>query len=198
MEKEAEHRVLTELLKIGVLLARPEYDSRGTDLLALSSDEDRAVFLRLQCKGRSTQKKSFIEIPVGYVSDSFVVFLYTRNKSITNLFCFFRSEIKLWEKTVKNKKEYYILPIAIDHAKQHSFESALWGSKRAALFKLVISKADAGKELVYAIRNAAAHATSVAPEPNYTDNGVSKSAIPPQPGNDRKNWFWNGTSWSRK
>ncbi len=113
LDKEAETRVASELLKYGIIVAKPFVDKSGADLLAMLQVNDSARFIRVQSKGRSIEQSetSHFEIFKTYVTESFVCFLYLRIPSSNDpiLYIFFPEDICSW---TKNSKDQYIFSIS--------------------------------------------------------------------------------------
>ena len=96
LELEAESLIQHELIKHGFNVTKPTFDKEGADLIII--DELKSKFtksLRIQCKGRNLNGKSArVEIPVSYVDENFVVFVYLKSKGIgSELYVFFHDEI---------------------------------------------------------------------------------------------------------
>lgn len=108
LEKEAELKIASELLRYEIIVAKPKVDKLGADLLAMLRVDDGAHFIRVQSKGRSLEKRKscHIEIPKNYVTESFVCFLYLRQPSVSGviLSVFFSDDILSW--TINRKDEY--------------------------------------------------------------------------------------------
>lgn len=122
IEIQSESRIQSELIKHGFLVNKPNFDKEGADLLLLSSIKKKDVhLLKIQCKGRTIKNTgSYIDIPVSYVTENFVVFLYVIDENLNDiLFIFFHDDIIAdWEKldnkyilrfTHKKLKEPYFL-----------------------------------------------------------------------------------------
>lgn len=105
LEYVAEDFISHKLQQAGILVAKPKFDKKGTDLLAFLEMGDGVKFCRIQCKGRSVVKTdSNIKIPEKYVTSGFVVFLYIdAGNSDGDLYCFFESDITSWNKTSDNE-----------------------------------------------------------------------------------------------
>lgn len=95
MEHAAESKVCSELHKEGFIVAKPQPDLNGTDLLVFKQMSDSIKFCRVQCKGRDISKnKASIIIPESYVTPGFICFLYLLDSSKSyRLYCFFASDI---------------------------------------------------------------------------------------------------------
>jgi hypothetical protein len=124
LEFEAESLITHELLKHGYNVTKPTFDKEGADLIVI--DELRSKFtksLRVQCKGRTLSGKSAqVEIPVPYVDQNFIVFVYLKNKDTTSgLYVFFHEEIQRW-KVSKNKNSFNFSQSKIDSGELSNFD----------------------------------------------------------------------------
>jgi hypothetical protein len=150
IEYTAEDLISHKLQRGDILVAKPKFDRKGTDLLAFVEMNDGVKFCRIQCKGRTViNKNSEIKIPCDYVTPGFIVFLYVEagNSNETNLFCFFSSEIKNW----KTRGNNYCLSINREKFLSE-FESYRFNDSKIELIKIVIRNAEVTKEfheLVY-------------------------------------------------
>lgn len=106
IEYTAEDLIAHKLQRSDILVAKPKFDRRGTDLLALLSVGNGAKFCRIQCKGRSLkQRTAHIDVPQDYVrSEGYILFLFieTGERDHTHLYCFFRRDICKWPLISKN------------------------------------------------------------------------------------------------
>lgn len=105
---EAENNIKSELIKYGFHLAKPDFDTMGTDLVIIDTVTAKfSHILKIQCKGRNVASAgSNISIPCAYVDDNFVVFLYLKLRNYdSKLFVFFAEDIFKWK--INNQK--YIL-----------------------------------------------------------------------------------------
>ena len=98
----AEDLVAHKLQQAGMFVAKPKCDVKGTDLLVFAQIDDGVKFCRIQCKGRTLEKRSArITIDPNYVSHGFVVLLYLDKTSYDDdLYCFFEPQIRTWAKDV--------------------------------------------------------------------------------------------------
>ena len=100
VEHEAETRIQSELLGYDVLVAKPLWDKRGADLLAMLSVDDGTKFIRIQSKGRTLEDSSrpVVKIPTEYVTSHFAVFLYSRHRQSreNRLMLFLPSDLRAW------------------------------------------------------------------------------------------------------
>jgi hypothetical protein len=104
LEYVAEDLISHKLQHAGLLVAKPKFDKKGTDLLAFAKMADGVKFCRIQCKGRTIKSSSNVTIPEQYVTSGFVFFLYIEpNDNVNNLYCFIESDIKTWNKNPKNE-----------------------------------------------------------------------------------------------
>ena len=112
IENEAVDYIKNRLAKCNINFAEPNFDKKGSDLLALKKvDEYTYKFLTIQAKGRTIfEKASSVVIPVEYIQEDFVVFIYIKTESKTDdyLYCFFYEELSKW--IVKNEKAILSIP----------------------------------------------------------------------------------------
>jgi len=107
LENIAEDLIAHELQRGGLLVAKPKFDRKGADLIALMEINDAAKFCKIQCKGRSLKNstKTNITFPEEYLTHAFVLILYIENDdNRKHLFCFFNDDIKNKWKLVKRQK----------------------------------------------------------------------------------------------
>ncbi|WP_201294548.1 hypothetical protein [Colwellia sp. 20A7] len=145
LEHEAEDYISSYLNRRSLLIAKPKFDVLGTDLLAFSEMNDGVKFCRIQCKGRSllNSDNSNVHIPLNYVSDGFIVFLYIDAPLVEpQLYVFFPQEVKNWK---LNKKNDFVLTFS-----RNNFESKLSPYKVSDLkvkaLKLFIENANVSGE----------------------------------------------------
>ncbi|MDT0605379.1 hypothetical protein [Thalassotalea castellviae] len=145
LEHEAEDYISSYLNRRHLLIAKPKFDVIGTDLLAFAEMSDGVKFCRIQCKGRSllNSDNSNVHIPVDYVTDGFIVFLYIDAPLVEpQLYMFFPNEVRQWN---LNNKNNYALTFS-----KNNFESKLSPYKVTDLkikaFKLFIEKANVSGE----------------------------------------------------
>lgn len=146
LENEAEYRVASELLRFGIIVAKPLIDKLGGDLLALLSVSDGARFIRIQSKGRSLEnsKSCQIEIPKEYVSESFVCFLYLRTPTLSEikLSIFFSDEIGTWNQNKKNELSFSVsVGSYMEKLQAYEFDEV-----KANRLKEIIREADVEKQ----------------------------------------------------
>lgn len=112
IENEAVDYIKNRLAKCNINFAEPNFDKKGSDLFALKKlDEYTYKFLTIQAKGRTVfEKPSSVVIPVEYIQEDFVVFIYLKTESKTDdyLYCFFYEELSTWN--VKNDKATLSIP----------------------------------------------------------------------------------------
>lgn len=94
----AESYVASELIKHDFKVVKPAFDQKGADLLILEGIEKQfSKFLIVQSKGRSISTPSFIKIDTKYVTEQFILFLYTVDEDKnSSLYLFFPDDIKKW------------------------------------------------------------------------------------------------------
>jgi hypothetical protein len=100
LEMQAESLIQHNLIKHGLLVTKPFFDKEGTDLLIVKDlSEKTTPIIKVQCKGRTVKKASNVTIPVKYVKENFVVFLYVQEDETKNdfLYAFFQDDINAWQ-----------------------------------------------------------------------------------------------------
>lgn len=120
LEFEAESLVTHLLIKHGFKVCKPSFDQYGADLLILDSlDENPTPYLKVQSKGRTVTitNRNTVSIPIDYVDEKFIFFLYTKDDSFKeNTYVFFKQDIELWAKGYKE----YSLSLSIKNLSLHS------------------------------------------------------------------------------
>ena len=146
LNMEAENRIASELLRFGIIVAKPQVDKLGADLLAMLRVNDGARFIRIQSKGRSLEKSKscHIEIPKDYVTESFVFFLYIRPPYELDvaLSIFFYDDISSW--TLNQKGEYTFSVSAGSYQKK--LQTYRFNDDKAKLLIKIIQKVDIEKQ----------------------------------------------------
>jgi hypothetical protein len=112
----AEDLISHKLMRGKILVAKPKFDQRSTDLLGLLQVGDGVKFCRIQCKGRTliNGKCAPVKLFADDVTDALVVFLFveTGDPDETCLFAFFASEIrKTWDLGESNGRPIYRLQV---------------------------------------------------------------------------------------
>lgn len=108
LELQAERLIEHQLIKHKLLVAKPSFDQEGTDLLIIKSVSKKITpFVKVQCKGRTIKTSSSLEIPLKYVEENFIVFLYTVKDNNDFLYVFFHDDIIRWQK-IENAYQLYI------------------------------------------------------------------------------------------
>lgn len=143
MEYTAEDLIAHKLLRSGVLVAKPKFDQEGTDLLAFVGVSDGAKFCRIQCKGRSliNSKNSQVLVPLGYVTDAFILFLFveTGDTDKTYLFCFLGKDIRQWPRSADGKD--YVLSIS-ENKLENEFGAFIFNERKIHEIKKAIINVD--------------------------------------------------------
>lgn len=109
LEKQAESFIKSQLLKFGFKVHDLSFDEKGSDLMiAKKVSNQRLKFINIQCKGRKlTTSATSITIPISYVQDNFLLFIYIIDKENNeSLFLFFPDNIKSWK--INKQGEYYL------------------------------------------------------------------------------------------
>ena len=130
LEHIAEDRISSELQGAGLLVAKPKFDEKGTDLLVYLEMDDGAWFCRVQCKGRSlkSSNSSSIKIPVDYVTNGFLVALFLEvSEQEKMIYVFLPSEIREWNKSNGDYRLSLYKPTVIKNLKQCLFDKTKVG-----------------------------------------------------------------------
>lgn len=151
--KQLEHIAIDlichNLLKAGLLVARPEFDTRAADLLVLMTVEEDAKFCRVQAKYRSlsTQRSCTLCIATRYVSPSLVVFLYIESgdSRADNLFTFFHNDLAKWK---VNAKHEYSLTVNRSHFKE-ALSRFRYDDQKSYRIKELLKRSNAASESRY-------------------------------------------------
>ena len=139
LENTAEDLVAHRLQKGGFFVAKPKFDLAGTDLIAFVHMKDGVKFSRAQCKGRTVDNASNVNIPADYVTKGFVIFLYLIDSTREDwLYCFFASDIESW---TRNATGEYVLNIPRD-SHETKFARFLVTPDRLTALRILIENAE--------------------------------------------------------
>ncbi|MDX5584720.1 MAG: hypothetical protein QNK20_07285 [Aureibaculum sp.] len=144
LEKEAELYIQSELIKYRFSVTKPSFDTDGTDLLIVESVKNKFTpILRVQSKGRSVNANgSNITIPVDYVDENFIVFLYVKLENYeSKLFVFFSKDIVEWGINNNN----YVLSFNKNSVNKEYFKEKVFGLSHANLIWDALKKAEIKK-----------------------------------------------------
>lgn len=142
LQKQAEYYISSELLKYEFKVTEPFFDEDGTDLIIVQNiNLKKTQFLKVQCKGRNIKNgTSQVVIPLSYVEENFVVFLYIIDKDKNNsLYLFLAEQIKEWK---VNKKNEYILTINDDKITSDYFKNKLFNKGLSEILKKRLNMAE--------------------------------------------------------
>ncbi len=125
-EYTAEDLITYKLQRSDVYVAKPKFDTDGTDLFAMLRVESGTGFIfkycRVQCKYRSLvgSGKNVVDIPESYVKPDFIVFLYVEDGDIAenHLFCFLWEDIRGNSSPWSFRGDHFILSIDISNFKK--------------------------------------------------------------------------------
>lgn len=107
MEIEAEYYVTSLLNKHDFLVSKPMYDKEGCDLQIIDNQTSPSKLLRIQSKGRTFESSTNITIPIKYVDETFVLFLYLRDELKKEyLYIYFDEDIRKF-KIINNEYVLY-------------------------------------------------------------------------------------------
>lgn len=142
LQKQAEYYISSELLKYDFKATEPFFDEEGTDLIVVQNISlKNTKFLKIQCKGRNIKNgTSPIRIPISYVEENFVVFLYVIDKDKNNsLYLFLPEQVKEWK---VNKKDEYVLTVNEKKISTDYFQSKLFNKKLSEILRKVLNKVE--------------------------------------------------------
>jgi len=135
LEIESESLIQHELIKFGFNVTKPAFDKEGADLLVVDGIRQKYThFLKIQCKGRVIKSNgSYIEIPISYVTENFILFLYVRNENLeSSLFAFFYEDIAEWN----TRNDKYVLNFTLNKIKMPEFQERIFNRKLAESIKI--------------------------------------------------------------
>lgn len=150
LDNEAEDLIKNRLAKNDIRFAKPNFDRLGLDILAIEFiDRNHFRHVTIQSKGRNvTTAPSNVSIPINYVNDNFVCFLYLKviGDAKDYLFCFFENDIKQWN---VNGKEY-VLYIPKKFNDKKLFQDAEFNNDKVNLIKSLLSRSiSKPRELIF-------------------------------------------------
>ncbi len=140
LEIEAESFIQSKLIKYDFHVSKPTFDKKGADLLIIDDIDNKFTkTIRVQCKGRTVvEGDTSIKIPVAYVDENFIVFLYTVNAAKDDLlFVFFSEDILKW----KFNNDNYVLRINRDNLSSSQFSKYLFSRDKVDSIRLYLNKA---------------------------------------------------------
>jgi hypothetical protein len=130
LELEAKSFIANRLFRAGFLVADPQFDIQGSDLLIFHKLESQVKILIVQSKGRSVSrtKTSNVRIKKEYVQEHFVVLVYIKHEQLPDgyfLYCYFRNDVEKWP--IKNGE--YTLYIPSKFHEKEEFKKYAYGQK---------------------------------------------------------------------
>jgi hypothetical protein len=145
IEHEAVSATAHVLFRNGFLVAKPEPDIKGTDLLAFMEMADGAKFCRLQVKGRSLPNRGSrnLKIPCSYVTNAFAVALYVVDGAERHHYCFLASDVWAWKRT-RDQSAYRLNLTKATY--RDKFKAFVFDEARIGLIRVLISQAEFHKE----------------------------------------------------
>ncbi|MCX8534337.1 hypothetical protein [Chryseobacterium luquanense] len=142
LQKQAENHISSELLKYEFKVTEPFFDEEGTDLIIVQNiNLKKTRFLKVQCKGRNIKNgTSSVVIPISYIEENFVVFLYVIDKDKNDfLYLFLPEQVKEWK---INKKNEYFLSINDNKITLDYFKSKLFNKDLSEILSQRLNKAE--------------------------------------------------------
>lgn len=144
LEEQAENFVKSQLLKYDFKVTKPSFDKKGGDLIILANIEKKnSKFLLVQSKGRTVSDvNTFVKIPIEYVQNNFVLFVYIIDENKEDcLYCFFSEDIKKWN----TNKSNYTLTINKKQLKTSYFIDKEFDSKLAIKVNTLLNETEVKK-----------------------------------------------------
>ena len=145
LENIAEEYISSILQKSGLLVAKPKFDIRGTDLILFRDMKDGIKFCRVQCKGRSfvTSSKQSVRIYKDYVSNVFVFILYLLlSQTRQDIYIFFPTDIERWNLNNRNEYEISLYKTNVEY----KLSSYRFNDKKIAVIDTIIEQAELSNE----------------------------------------------------
>jgi hypothetical protein len=154
-ENIAEDFISSILQRGSLFVAKPKFDRKGADLIALLEVDDGAKFCRIQCKGRTLikNKHSTVTILKEYVQGAFIVIIYIEIGNIEPyILCFTANEVSgSWlSKKTSRGKEIFSLTISknklLNPNNKHSLNKYSFSEERLNQIKEIIQKSYSKQE----------------------------------------------------
>lgn len=141
LEEQAENYIKAQLLKFDFEVTKPSFDKMGADLIIIDGiGKKYSKFLIVQSKGRTVKgEKTIVKIPITYVEDNFILFIYTidDNKN-ESLFLFMAEEIRKWN--INNDE--YTLMFNREEIQTDYYTEKIFNSKLAVKVHLLLNKTE--------------------------------------------------------
>lgn len=127
-----EYHASSIMMSNGIIIAKPNADRKGTDLLGFLEIDDHVKFCRIQCKFRTLRKKKTqIKILPDYISNAFVLTLTFPFQSSLLSVVFLKKDILAWNDStlsvclddVDKLRDKYLLESRIEEIKRIIRES---------------------------------------------------------------------------
>lgn len=131
LEKQSQSFIISQLIKFDFKVNELSFDEKGSDLYIIKqSRKHHLKYLTIQCKGRKlNNKNTSVRIPISYVENNFILFIYTIDDDKNeDLFLFFPEQIKEWKINTKNE---YSLSINKERIKQIDFQKKIFNKQLA-------------------------------------------------------------------
>ena len=141
LEVQAENYIKSQLVKFEFKVTKPSFDKKGADLIIIDNiDNGKTRFLLVQSKGRSVKETSTsLKIPMSYIEDNFILFLYTVDYEKNDLlFLFFAEDIRDWH----NNNDEYVLNFNHRKIKANYFSEKIFNRKLSEKIQLLLSKTE--------------------------------------------------------
>ena len=134
LELEALQYVQSLVARYGFNYADPNYDQKGGDFFIIEEESGNLCrLLRCQSKGRDvSNNESHVDIPIGYVVDDFLVFVYVKPGRLdeTKTYLYTADDIKsLWN----NNGRYYSLKLSKGFTNNNDNDKFLFDEDRSKI-----------------------------------------------------------------
>lgn len=144
LEEQAENHIKSQLLKFGFNVMKPSFDNKGSDLIIIDNiEKQNSRFIKVQSKGRTIGKTSSnVKIPISYVENDFILFIYTiDNDKKESCFLFFSEDIKLW----KTSGNSFVISFNANKISTEYFETKLFNQNLANQIQRKLAKTEIKK-----------------------------------------------------
>ena len=155
-EQIAENAIVSELLREGILIAKPFFDRQGGDLIGFTAIDKRACIGLIQSKYRDCTKRNSVALPREYVVDAFVLGLYLVAPTSRGLAFLLPDDIRrLFQEGWDDGKPVFRLSLTPEMATDLLSDSSLkLTPAKAAAIKELMRDSSAAAELIAHFRNA--------------------------------------------
>ena len=152
LELEAKNYIGNRLFRAGFLIADPQFDTQGSDLLIFKELNSQIKLLIIQSKGRTVNstKKNNVRIKKEYVQNHFVVFVYVKHEEKIDdyfLYCYFKEDVEKWPL----KNDEYILYIPSNFYEKAEFIQFIYSDDSKSKIESLLLSDNSGIEYIQAL-----------------------------------------------